>query len=87
MRNVSNELSWLSLTRQLLPDRAEEIARLAAISEPFRSLCEDYALAVNTLRRLESENRQQDVERMVEYRELIAELERELSESLGAVSK
>ena len=87
MRNVSNELSWLALTRRLLPDRAEEIACLAANSEPFRSLCEDYALAVNTLRRLESENRQQDVERMVEYRELIGELERELSESLGAVSE
>lgn len=87
MGNVSNELTWLALTRRLLPDRAEEIARLAANSEPFRSLCEDYALAVSTLRRLESENRQQDVERMVEYRELIGELERELSESLGAVSK
>lgn len=87
MRNVSNELSWLALTRQLLPDRADEIARLAAQSEPFRSLCEDYALAVSTLRQLETENREQDAERMVEYRELIGELERELSESLGTVSK
>jgi hypothetical protein len=44
-------------------------------------------LAVNTLRQLETQNRPQDAGRMIEYRQLIADLERELSESLDAMGK
>jgi hypothetical protein len=79
--------SCFALVAPLFPDRAAELALLVTSSEPFRSLCEDYELAVNALRQLEMRNRPQDAGRMTEYRQLIADLERELSESLDAVVK
>ncbi|WP_162917132.1 hypothetical protein [Dongia deserti] len=54
-----------------------------ATSEQFQSLCEDYELAVNTLQGLEERNRLEDVQRIMEYRVLIADLERELEACLG----
>ena len=83
MRDVSNSPTSLALIVRRFPDRASVVARLAATSEPFQSLCEDYELAVDTLRDLEERNRPADIERMVEYRRLIAELEHELEECLG----
>jgi hypothetical protein len=68
----------------LFPDRADELARLVMSSEAFRSLCEDYELAVNTLQQLEIQGRPQDAERTFEYRRLTADLERELSDTLNA---
>ena len=71
--------------RRLFPDRADEVSRLALCNETFRSLCEEYGLAVDTLDRLEVANRPHDVERMYEYRALIKELEGDLkSELLGS---
>jgi len=86
-RDLSNDASRLALVARLFPDRADELARLATSCETFRSLCEDYELAVNTLRQLEAQNRSQDAERTIEYRRLIAELEHELSDTLNAGTK
>ncbi len=77
----------LALVARLFPGRADELARLATGSELLQSLCEDYELAVNTLRGLEERNRSQDAGRIVEYRRLIADLECELEQTLGAVSR
>jgi hypothetical protein len=82
---LSTDPSWLALVAPLFPDSAAKLALLVTTSEPFRTLCEDYELAVNTLRQMEVRNRPQDAGRMIEYRRLIADLERELSQYLDAV--
>lgn len=70
--------SHLAKVRQLFPERGEAVSELALRSETFRSLCEDYGLAMETLRQMELRNRPQDVEKMHDYRRLLHELEREL---------
>lgn len=70
--------SHVARVRQLFPERGEAVSELALLNETFRSLCEDYGLAMETLRQLELQNRPQDVEKMREYRQLLDELEREL---------
>lgn len=87
MRDLSDNPTSLALIIRRFPDRANAVARLMAASEHFQSLCEDYELAVNTLRDLEERNRPQDAERIVEYRRLIADLEREVEECLGGRTK
>ena len=84
---MSNDPPCLALVGQLFPGRASELARLAESSEPFRSLCEDYELAIGTLRQLEIQNQPQDAERIIEYRRLVVELERELSDTLNGETK
>ncbi len=86
-RDLSSSLTSVELVAQLFPNRASEVARLTANSEPFQSLCEDYELAVDTLRDLEQKNQPQDAERIVEYRRLIADLKREFEACLGAEIK
>ena len=66
----------------MFPDRAADVARLMGTSEHFQSLCEDYELAVETLRGLEERNHPQDAKRLIEYRRLVADLEHELEECL-----
>jgi hypothetical protein len=57
------------------PEDGERIARLAAESESFRSLCEDYALVLGTLAGLDGSG---DEVRVADYRALAADLEREI---------
>ena len=70
--------SHVATVRQLFPETGDAVSELALRNETFRSLCEDYGLAMQTLRQLELRNRPQDVEKMREYRQLLHELEREL---------
>lgn len=70
--------SHLAKIRQLFPESGEAVSELALRSEAFRSLCEDYGLAMEALRQLELRNRPEDVEKMHEYRRLLHELEGEL---------
>lgn len=70
--------SHVAKVRQLFPETGEAVSELALMSETFRTLCEDYGLAVDALRQLELRNRPQDIEKMHEYRQLLHELEREL---------
>jgi hypothetical protein len=78
-------MKHVARVRRLFPDWAEEVSRLALRNEVFRTLCEDYGLAVDALDRLEIHNRPQDVEKMHEYRALIRDLESELKYELLAV--
>ena len=79
--------SCVVLVARLFPGRNADLVRLAESSAPFRSLCEDYELATETLQRLELQTQPEDVERMAEYRLLVAELQCELSRTLDAESK
>jgi hypothetical protein len=63
---------------------AGAVAKLAGSSEEFRSLCEDYILAVETLRRLEAPHRLEDHPKVVEYQRIVGELEGEIAGALAA---
>jgi hypothetical protein len=60
------------------PAEADLVLRCALESESFRSLCEDYALALEALRRLEAFDRHMVESRIADYRVLMRELEREI---------
>lgn len=62
------------------PEDRERIGRLAAESESFRSLCEDYALVLGTLAGLDGSV---DDERFADYRALAVDLEREIAAVLA----
>lgn len=84
---MSDDPPCLALVGQLFPGRANDLARLAESNEAFRSLCEDYELAIGTLRQLEMQSRPRNAERIIEYRRLVVELERELSDTLNGETK
>jgi hypothetical protein len=81
---LSQAAKHVGRVRRLFPDRAEEVSRLALRSEAFRTICEDYGMAVEALETIEVRNLPQDVEKMHEYRVLILDLERELKYELLA---
>lgn len=81
---MSSVVAAVTKVRELFPNLAEEVSRLAIGNERFRSLCEDYGLAIGALNNLEQRNRPQDIERMIEYRTIIKDLERELKTELLA---
>jgi hypothetical protein len=81
---LSQAAKYVGRVRKLFPDWAEEVSRLALRSETFRTICEDYGMAVEALELLEVQNLPQDVEKMHEYRVLIQDLEKELKYELLA---
>lgn len=84
LQSLSQMAVHMARVRKLFPDWAEEVSRLALRNEEFRTLCEDYGMAVEALDLLEIRNRPQDVEKMHEYRALIRDLEKELKYELLA---
>jgi hypothetical protein len=84
MRSLSHAAQHVGRVRRLFPDWAEEVSRLALRSEAFRTICEDYGMAVEALDLLEVRNLPQDVEKIHEYRLLIRDLEKELKHELLA---
>ena len=72
-------------TTQLLgrfPEDTALIIRLLAENEVFRSVCEDYTLARVTLARLKGTHQAHETPELVEYRRLVADLEREIAGAL-----
>lgn len=80
---MSSIVPHIARIRRLLPERAEEISRLALRNDAFRAICEDYGMALEALKRLEIRNHPLDLEKILEYRALIRDLERELREELA----
>ena len=67
------------------PEHELAIERLARMSQSFLSMCEDYAVGVEALRRWQRGTDATDPQRAVriaELRELLAELEAEISQAL-----
>jgi len=64
------------------PEYELAIERLARGSESFRSMCDDYAVGVEALRRWERATDPKRAVRIAELRESLAELEEEMLEAL-----
>jgi hypothetical protein len=84
MQSLSQAAKHVGRVRKLFPDWAEEITRLALRSEAFRTMCEDYGMAVDALELLAGRNLPQDTQKIQEYRALVRELENELKSELLA---
>lgn len=69
------------------PGHAAAIRRLVLGSEPFRSVCEDYVLARDTLDRFRSRADAGERPEVTEYERLVAELEVELLALLDSEAK
>ena len=80
---MSSIVPHIARIRGLFPERAEDIPRLALQNDAFRSICEDYGMALEALNRLEVRNHPLDLEKILEYRALISDLERELREEVA----
>lgn len=74
--------SHVARVRKLFGHLADDVFRLALRNQRFRSLCDDYGMTIDTLDVLERRNHPKDVEKMVEYRALKKELERDLEHAL-----
>jgi hypothetical protein len=80
---MTSILPHIARIRKLFPERADEIARLALRDDTFRTVCEDYGMALEALTRLEIRNHPLDVEKLIEYRALIHDLEGEIKAGLA----
>ena len=63
------------------------ISRLLVQNDAFRNMCEDLVLAKSALTQLETVQREQEATKIAEYRQLIAELESEITEALEHASQ
>jgi hypothetical protein len=68
------------------PADAEKVRRLAADSEEFREVCEHLALARRTLAAFEERADAQIRPEILDYRRVIAELEREIARLIDAAN-
>jgi hypothetical protein len=64
------------------PEHELAIERLVRRSESFRSMCDDYAVGIEALRRWERATDPKSAARIAELRESLAELEQEMLEEL-----
>lgn len=64
------------------PQHATLISELLAVSEEFRSLCEDYVLVLDTIARLECQSRPASDGTLKEYCNHRLELELDIAEAL-----
>ena len=78
--------SHVARVRKLFGHLADDVSPLALRNQRFRSLCDDYGMTIDALDILERRNHPADVEKMVEYRALRRELERDLEHELLACS-
>ncbi len=69
------------------PDDAAVLARLLGMDDSFRNVCEDYALAENTLARLERFQGPQQLPRIAEYRQLLSELASEIAKAIESAKR
>jgi hypothetical protein len=73
----------LTMAIHRFPDQADLVRRLIVQDPTIRSICEDYALALATLAAFEARADAASRPEVVEYRNVIAELESELAKILA----
>ncbi|QKK26966.1 hypothetical protein [Rhizobium hidalgonense] len=76
----------VTAVRRQFPDRIRAIDELFSLSQDFREICRDFADAQSALERWNVSTDPKRNERVVEYRELIAELAKEIEGALDNVS-
>jgi hypothetical protein len=76
----------LSLAVARFPAEAAKLRRLALAQRAFRELCEEYALARESLARFEARPDAAERSEVGEYRTVIAELEREIDRYVKAAA-
>ena len=69
------------------PGESAVLARLLAVDDGFRNVCEDYALAEITLARLEQLQGPQELPRIAEYRQLVRELAGEIAKAIECAKR
>ncbi len=69
------------------PDDAVVLARLFDMDDSFRNVCEDYALAEQTLARLEQFQVTTELHRIAEYRQLLSELASEIAKAIESAKR
>ncbi|MBY3038733.1 hypothetical protein [Rhizobium laguerreae] len=76
----------VTAVRRQFPARIKAIDDLSARSEDFREICRDFADAQSALQKWNVSTDPKRNERVVEYRELIAELSKEIEGALDHAS-
>jgi sialic acid synthase SpsE len=79
----SGSTSALAIAEVHFPDQASKVRHLFRVSETFRSMCEDLAAAVETLKRLDEVPRSERELRRQEYKDLERALVSEIGETLS----
>ena len=80
----SADYPWLDLSLVLVrfPEKADQIRQLASDVEDFHEICEHYSLARAALDRFQRQSADGQRPEVAEYKLLIADLEREIQESI-----
>jgi hypothetical protein len=69
------------------PGESVILARLLAVDDAFRNVCEDYSLAKATLAKLERFQGPQELLRIAEYRQIILELAGEIAKAIESAKR
>ena len=69
------------------PGESVILARLLAVDDAFRNVCEDYSLAKATLAELERFQGPQELLRIAEYRQIILELAGEIAKAIESAKR
>jgi hypothetical protein len=69
------------------PGESALLARLLAVDDAFRNVCEDYSLAEATLAKLERFQGPKELPRIAEYRQLILELASEIAKVIESAKR
>jgi hypothetical protein len=78
MNGKAIQLSTARLVLDRFPDRSEEILRLYATIDDIRHVCDDLALAIETLQRFESRVDRDSTNEIRDFKEIIDKLDAEL---------
>ena len=77
-------MSTAKLVLDRFPDRSDEILRLYSTIDDIRHICDDLALAIETLQRFESRVDRDSASEIRDFKEIIDKLDAELIQLVDA---
>jgi len=84
MAGKAIQISTARVVRDRFPGRSDEILRLYDIIDDIRHICDDLALAVETLQRFESRVDRDSASEIMDFKEIIEKLQAELIHIIDA---